>query len=329
MSREEIETGLQKLSQQEAQFRGETTYQPTVSKAQLVDIDIPRSEPRTFEVSVLPKSGEEVLPSQGTPHPIVELLRKKQTMTPSLPIVERPIPPESIKTEPLSVPEKIQETSILSGISAPAPSPTIAPPIQLLEQPNEHVTPQVFESHIRSHIQQRNVLFLYPPAIDINTIIECYKYAAKTVLHPEDKLTILWASDAGSGQTQGRTFVTGESISSDTREFQVTAENFEEVYKIPPPLTLQATATIRTKSPCIHRLITETDISGKSFQVKLQPHANLHWTVQQELQKTPEGKLLYDMVVMPCLRPEQGSDAELEKFLLENSSVPVVLLRSP
>ncbi|PJF17690.1 hypothetical protein PSACC_02490 [Paramicrosporidium saccamoebae] len=338
MSRQEIETGLLELSQQ-------TTFLQVARRDQgAFSYDLPRSEapaehaePQssaiTNEASILPRSGEEVLPFRGPIHPLVEALLARPRILPpyvqqsSLPIVKAPpheqrAPKWIEAAEPTEVP-----TTVPRGVTATTPSPVAAsegqqvletPPAQFLETPKIHEPPQ---THVRPPTLFRSVLFVYPPTIDTDTVIKCYRRAAQTVLHPQDKLTILWA--AGEATTS----YSPEGIVPQTLE--AASKNHHETSRAPAPLILQATETVRQQSPFIHKLITETDISKKEFRVMLQPHAGLCWTLQQELQHYADQPAPYDLVIMPCLQPDKGSDPDLEKFLLEHSPVPVALVRFP
>lgn len=73
----------------------------------------------------------------------------------------------------------------------------------------------------------------------------------------------------------------------------------------------------------------EAGFGKHKVKAKLEPHAGLRWMLQQEL-NPPAGKVpLYDLVILPCLKPEMGADASFEEFLLMTSPSPVILLRSP
>lgn len=253
------------------------------------------------------------------------------------PQYQQPIEPGVASTFPSPIQHRAEA---MTGESFPSEAKE---KVLLLAPPSERLSiPQVVgQTHIPSKATSRNVLFIYPTGMDFETVIKCYNYASKTVLHPQDSITIIWAAGeqdrptpsapvpAPTTATGTTLYELGEGADQVPQIFSVSSESFDEVIDIPPPLTLKATQVIRERSPFIHSLISETDIKEKPFKVKLQPHANLHWTLQQELASRQEANSLYDLVVLPCFRPEAGSNPELEKFLVERSPCPVVLVRSP
>lgn len=360
MSRQDLEIGLRKLGEEEIFWRPSD-----VSPAQsATEADVPRSVavgiqemPSVGEYpSVLPKPGSEVLPSSGRIHPILIPLLERTPSSSGLPIVEPPpeATPSARKmaqgptTLPPSTPEMrsiAEESPVITphepGVKSPFPSPlqmpTMAPgpEVPLLPKPSAPVISEVHESHIRPATLGRSVLFIYPPLIDEESVIACYRHAAKTIIRATDHITVLWATATEAElQSAGKPVVKKEELDSYTpgegifKVMKVSAENFSEVRDIPLPLIFQAIDEVRERSPFIHRLIESTDLKTRRFLIKLQPHAGIHWTLQQELQ-SPSGKPTYELIVMPCLPPGMGDDPELEKFLLEHATVPVALVRNP
>ena len=342
MSRQDLEIELRKLAEEESAWRSSATQVKVT-----IEADVPRSmafgrqeSMREGEASsVLPKSGSEVLPSSGRIHPILLPLLERTPSSSGIPIVESP-PDHPLAKKICQETREIAE--IESGVTSPLPSPLQSPfsapavPLPLLVEPKAPVVPEAYASHIRPSTIVRSVLFVYPPLIDEESVITCYRHAAKTVIHETDHITILWATGLEQQHGEAREdFTAKEHLDNYTpgegkyyKEVKVTADNFNEVRDTAPPLMLQALEDIRERSPFIHRLIEATDLRTRQVLIKLQPHADIRWTLQKELQDF-HGKHSHDLIVMPCLPPGMGDDPELEQFLLEHAAVPVALVRSP
>lgn len=233
MSRQTLETRLVELEHNKSELLNTTSVSPKLTYS----ADVPRSQwerlPRfetvsmtatgespTSSHSILPKSGESVLPFKGRAHPIVEpLLVHEGTLKSAytLPIVQ--LPPKTLVGKSVSGPPVDQ----IASPTAPGYSYILllCSFIYSLETPPAQL---VFEPPTRL----RSVLFIYPPDIDVHSVIACYQEASKAVLHPMDKLTILWAM--GEHKVEPYAYEAAHSfIAGQESVIKVSTDNFAEV----------------------------------------------------------------------------------------------------
>lgn len=179
--RKQIELELQQLSETEP-YIGEREETPPRSP------HVPRSErqpsPAEYEKnpkdlpSFLPKSGEQVLPLTGAPHPLVGVLVGNSKSPPA--------PFQNPKRAPtFEAPEHKRHSGFFPSMHATKEMAHLS--LSDSKPPISRTT--------------RNVLFIYPYFMKIDSVISSYNFIAQSILHPQDNLTILWAG--GSAHPEG------------------------------------------------------------------------------------------------------------------------------
>lgn len=211
MSHTEIESNLRAL---QAGLRSINLPSTTVTKEEFsTPTEIPRSVTTETSLepalpnpeSILPKKGAEVISPEGHVHPVVGILLSSsfaKTSQKYRPETQLPI---------VNTPEPSRLVSTVEGITAPAPSPIKFPLA-------ESDVPFSTDNSGRG----KQVLFIYPPNMDSETIRNGLEAAQGNIFGSTDRITICWAG--GKMGIDGGVGLKSSSSSSSSQNFNFSSD---------------------------------------------------------------------------------------------------------